>query len=81
MKRVKGFNFDTVEDREIIEHIENQPNQSSYIKELVRKDMNKESIEEIIKKQIEKYLEGFEMKSTEKSTQIDVSEIQNILQI
>lgn len=80
MKRVKGFSFETEEDKDIINHIESQPNQSMYIKELVRKDMRATSIEEIVRQQIEKYLEGLEFKK-EKSVSIDTDEVMNILQL
>lgn len=81
MKKVKGFSFDTEKDKEIIEHLEKQPNMSSYIKELVRKDMNKESIEEIVRKQIEKYLQGFEIKRKDNDTNINTASIMDILRM
>lgn len=62
MKRIKGFNFDTEEDKKIIEHIEKQGNQSSYIKELVKKDMEGNNLEELINKQVDKYLESMAKK-------------------
>ncbi|MEY8416348.1 hypothetical protein AAK964_08600 [Tissierella praeacuta] len=58
MKRVKGFNFDTEADKEIIEHIERQGNQSDYIKKLVKNDMESTDLEEFIKKQVDKHLEN-----------------------
>jgi len=81
MKKVKGFNFDTIKDRDVIEHIEKQPNQSSYIKELVRRDMNKEGIEEIVRKQIEKYLEGLEVKRKDNDMPINADSIMDILRL
>ena len=57
MKRVKGFNFDTVDDKGIIEHIEKQGNQSNYIKELVKKDMKGSDMQELVRKAVDEYLE------------------------
>jgi len=81
MKKVKGFSFDTEKDKEILEYIEKQPNMSSYIKELIRKDMRKESIDEIVRKQIEKYLEGFEIKKKDNDTNINTASIMDILRM
>ena len=55
MNKVKGFNYDDVEHKDIIEHLNKQENTSKYIRELVKKDMSKEDneekkIEEIIKR-------------------------------
>lgn len=80
MRRVKGFNYDTEKHKEIIAHIDSQPNGSQYIWSLVEKDMNSNSIEEIVKQQIEKYLEGVEIRK-EKSESIDTDEVLNILQL
>lgn len=57
MKRVKGFNFDTVEDKSIIDHIEKQGNQSNYVKELVRNDMKGSDMQELVRKAVDEYLE------------------------
>ena len=57
MKRVKGFNFDTVDDKEVIEHIEKQGNQSNYIKELVKTDMKGSDMRELVRKAVDEYLE------------------------
>lgn len=81
MKRVKGFHFNIIEDKDVIEYIEKQPNQSNYIKGLVRKDIQGSSIEEIVRQQIEKYLEGIELKTKEKSVRIDTEEVLNILNL
>lgn len=79
MKKVKGFSYDTEKDKDLIEHIGKQPNYSQYIWSLVRKDMNKESIESLIQKEIQKYLDKFEINSQENEAEIDSNEVINIL--
>lgn len=57
MKKVKGFLFDTEEDKELLDHIESKGNQSNYIKILVKEDMKSESIQELVRLEVIKYLE------------------------
>lgn len=57
MNKVKGFNFDTIKDKIVLQHIEAQGNQSQYIKELVKKDLENENMEELVKIHVEKVLE------------------------
>lgn len=57
MKKIKGFNFDTIKDKLVLQHIEKQGNQSRYIKALVIKDIHGTNIEEVVKMQVEKVLE------------------------
>lgn len=86
MKRVKGFGYDTEKDMDAIEHIDKQPHQGNYILNLVRADMNKKrldkgSIRDIVRKEIEKYLEDadVEIKTKEKLVSINAQEVMNIL--
>lgn len=75
MKKVKGFSYDTEKDKQIIDHIEKQPNGSHYIWELVRKDMQGSSIEEIVRREIQKYAKDINF---EKKIEIDTNEIMRI---
>lgn len=81
MLKVKGFSYDIETDKDVIDHIKTQPNGSRYVWNLVRKDMNKESIEVIIRREIDKYLEGVEIKSKERTVEINQEELMNILQM
>jgi len=81
MKIVKGFSFNTIEDKELLDHLDNQTNRSGYIRELIKKDMKENSIEELIKSQIEKYLEGIDIKTKEETVSIDTAEVLNILNL
>jgi len=81
MKKVKGFSFNTINDKDVMDHLDEQTNQSGYIKELIRKDMNQNDIEEIIRKQIEKYLEGMQLKTHEEAMPIDTAEVLNIMNL
>jgi len=81
MRKTKGFSYDPEKDRDIINHINKQPNGSQYIWELVRKDMNSNSIEEIVKQQIEKYLHGINIPAGIKSIDIDKNDIKDILDL
>lgn len=77
MYKVMGFGYDTEKDKEIIKYIRSQPHIGSYIKDLVRKDMNKQDIDKIIEEKIKKYLEGIEIKNKE-VPEIDTSSIMEI---
>lgn len=81
MLKVKGFSYDTDSDKDVIAFIDSKPkgSRSQYVWHLVRKDMNSESIESIIKKEIEKYLEGVEIKGKETSVPINTTGIMDIL--
>lgn len=72
MKKVKGFSYDPVKDKDVINHLNTLPNFSYYILDLIRKDMRKESIDAIIEKKIQKYLEGMEMQKKEMSTNMNI---------
>lgn len=56
MRETKGFSYDPEKDKDVIRHIDSQPNRSQYIWALVRKDMKGSDIVEVINRQIEKYL-------------------------
>lgn len=84
MKKVKGFGYDTVKDADVIAHIKKQPHEGQYIINLVRKDMNKEeinkeTIKKIIRKEIEKYLEGLNLETKPPIPEIDTEEIMKII--
>lgn len=83
MRKIKGFSYDPEKDKDIIEHLDRQQNMSVYIKELVRKDMKNGSIEEIVRNQIEKYLQEHEITAGMKvnNVNLDADEIQNILNL
>lgn len=40
IKQIK-FNFNKINDKDILDHLANQKNRQGYIKELIRKDINK----------------------------------------
>lgn len=61
MRKTKGFSYNPEKDNDVINHIDIQQNGSQYIWNLVRKDMEQNDIEIIIKKQIEKYLQGLDL--------------------
>lgn len=56
MNKTKGFNFDTEKDKDVLDHIEKQGNQSEYIKRLVRDDMKRNSLESIIRREVDRHL-------------------------
>ena len=55
MRKVKGFAYDVVKDKEAIDHLGKQHNQSRYILDLIKEDMEggnrkiKELIEQVLK--------------------------------
>lgn len=57
MNKTKRFNYNIKKHQHIIEYIEKQPNQSQYILNLVENDMKDMNLEEIVKKEVDKYLE------------------------
>lgn len=57
MKKVKGFSYDTVKDKDVIHHINNQGNGSQYIWSLVREDMKDSNMQELVRKAVDDYLE------------------------
>lgn len=81
--KTKGFGYDPVKDKAVIDYIDQQQNKSKYILDLVRQDMKKNDIEEIVKRQVEKYLQGCELQAgkKEKGIEIDANEINNILNL
>lgn len=83
MRKTKGFAYDPENDKDIIDHIDNQPNRSQYIRELIRKDMKDNSIESIIQKCIERYLQNSKAAADllQQSTNIDANDIQSILDL
>jgi hypothetical protein len=72
--KTKGFCYDPVKDKAVIDHIDSQQNGSQYIWELVRKDMTENNIEEVVRKQIEKYLQGLELSTGNNKKTIDINE-------
>ncbi len=83
MRKTKGFSYDPEEDRDIIEYLDKQQNFSMYIKELVRRDMQQNDIEEIVRRQIEKYLQGMDLSAGRYRNTMEISEIdiKNILDL
>lgn len=82
--KTKGFSYDPEEDMDVIDHLDKQPNFSLYLKELVRKDMKNNSIEEIVKRQIEKYLQGMNLSAginNKNTMEISELDIKNILDL
>lgn len=75
----KGFNFNTVKDEDVLNHIYSKGNGSAYIKRLVRADMNKEDIRLIIKEILQE--ESIQCRTNSSVTQrdIDVDSISEIL--
>ncbi len=74
MKKVKGFSYDIEKDKEIIEHLDNQPiNNSRYILGLIKKDMEKETVKDIIKAEVEEYFSQLNLNgaSSKSCTPID----------
>lgn len=57
MKKVKGFSYDTIKDKDVIEQIDKQGNGSQYIKDLIREDMKGSNIQELVRKAVDEYLE------------------------
>lgn len=86
MRKVKGFSYHVKDDEEVIKYIESQPNQSQYIWNLVREDMNKskdsKKIEQLVKKYVEKTLKDKEIEIKQnKSNKINKKEIDQLLNI
>jgi len=81
MRKTKGFSYDPKKDWDVINHINKQPNGSQYVWNLVRKDMQENDIEEIIKKQIEKYLQEINLPAGTKSINISKTDIEDILNL
>ncbi|MTI47860.1 MAG: hypothetical protein FH761_08465 [Firmicutes bacterium] len=79
MNKVKGFSYDTKKHEKIIVYVESQQNQSKYIWSLVKRDMEKKSIEEIVKKEIQKALSNMKLDIKKEEPKIDPSEINSIL--
>jgi hypothetical protein len=83
MRKTKGFSYDPETDQDVIIHIDEQQNGSQYIWSLVRADMSENSIENIVKRQIEKYLQDHEITAgtINKDIKLDTNEIKNILSL
>lgn len=79
MIKVKGFSYHVEKDKDVIDYIKTKPNGSRYIKDLIRKDMSKDSIEEIVKKEIEKYLKGKNIADKKVVANVDTQNIMDIL--
>lgn len=79
MRKVKGFSYDTEKDKDVIDHVDKQPNGSQYVWELVRKDIKGSDLETIVKGIIEKYLKEINLSASKEP--IDADEIRNILNI
>jgi hypothetical protein len=56
MTKVKGFTYDPVADKDVIDHIDAQGNGSRYVWDLVRKDMENNNLETIVQRLLNKYL-------------------------
>lgn len=79
MKKVKGFTYDAEKDKDVIEYIEKQPNQSRYIWNLVRQDMNKNSLKNLVRQYVEEILKEKNIKLDQKSiTKNDIAQLLNI---
>lgn len=82
--KTKGFSYHIINDADIIRYIEKQPNQSSYVFNLVRQDMNKQDSE--IEKLVQKYVKEMIKESnintgninSAKATKHDISQLLNI---
>lgn len=83
MRRTKGFSYDPEKDFDVMQHIAGQQNGSQYIWDLVRRDMSENSIEEMVRKQIEKYLQGMDLSAGKEkdAMDIDANDIKNILDL
>lgn len=83
MRKTKGFSYDPETDKDVMEHIDKQQNGSQYVWDLVRRDIKENDIEEVIRRQIEKYLQGLELTAGYKkdSVDIDESELKNIMNL
>lgn len=87
MKKVKGFTYDVEKDKDVIEHINKQPNNSAYLIDLVRKDINRKDdlTLEIIRNEIKKYIENnvkfdsFDRVDSSNNLQEDLKNITDIL--
>jgi hypothetical protein len=83
VRKTKGFSYDPEIDKDVINHIDSQQNGSQYVWGLVRADMSENSIENIVNRQIKKYLQDHEITagSKEKDIKLDANEIKNILNL
>lgn len=57
MQKVKGFTYDTERDKEVIDYIDRQGNGSKYIWSLVKKDMEENNVETIVRRILNEHLE------------------------
>lgn len=82
MRKTKGFSYDPAKDKDVMEHIRRNGG-SQYVWELVRKDMKANSIEDLIRRQIEKYLQGMNRLAGKEKIVMDIDEtdIKNILDL
>ena len=56
-RKIKGFSFDPVRDKDVIEHLGKQQNGSKYILGLINKDMQTEGLTEVlVREYVEKYM-------------------------
>lgn len=84
MRKTKGFSYDPIKDKDIIDFLDKQPNFSQYLKDLVRKDMKGSDIVEIVNRQIEKYLQKYDyskITNSNYSMDINIDNINSILNI
>jgi hypothetical protein len=83
VRKTKGFSYDPDKDKDIIDHIDSQQNGSQYIWNLVKADMSENDIESIVKRHIEKYLQGYELQvgKENRTIDVDINEISNILNL
>lgn len=80
MRKIKGFSYDPIKDKKIIEYIKKQQNQSKYILNLVNQDMNKDTkdIKLIVKQCIEEYLSN---NKKGKKVSISMNEVNSLMNI
>lgn len=89
MRLVKPFSFDPDRDKDIIDHLEKQPNASAYVRDLIRADIESEGKQLTLNK-ISKLLEDYiDKPSPSKETKIqpqmsndfDTGDLNNIIDI
>jgi len=83
MRKVKGFGYDPERDKDVIEHIDKQPNKSQYILNLVRKDMEKNDndLENLVRKYVEKVLKEKNIETDTKNIDVTKKDVMNLLNI
>lgn len=89
MRLVKPFSFDPERDKDIIKHLEKQPNASAYVRELIRADIESGGKQLTLNK-ISKLLENYTGVTTppkepeeepQADSDFDAGDINNIMEI